>query len=171
MNHSRVRPPRQALAWLVIERGLDDAQIAELCGVPLTVRRWRHDDHIFPPPKAAVTREEVYDLYVTQQLSMDKVGRKLGRSKEAVRVLLRRYGIPPRQRGWIRGRHQPRLDHLPDNQDLKRAYETGWTITRLAAHHHVHPTTIHRRLKAAGTTFRPRGPQRGSRQSRQGTRP
>jgi hypothetical protein len=92
------------LAWLVARRGLTDVQIAEMCGVtPNTVRRWRRDDGILQPRKEPVTREELCDLYWTQELSMAAIGAKLHRSRDSVRLLMRRLGVPVRRRGPVPG--------------------------------------------------------------------
>jgi Homeodomain-like domain len=93
-----VRPPREVLAWLAERPGLSDVVIAELCGVaPNTVRRWRKDDGI--ARKVPVDREVLVDLYWSQGLSMAEVGAKVGRSKDAIRMLMRRHGVPARKRG------------------------------------------------------------------------
>jgi DNA-binding CsgD family transcriptional regulator len=110
VSGSWVRPPREVLAWLAERLGLSDAAIAELCGVaPNTVRRWRKDDGI--RRKVPVDREVLVDLYWSQGLSMAEVGVKLGRSKDAVRMLMRRYGVPARKRG--RRRRSPDRTEIP----------------------------------------------------------
>jgi len=161
VNRSQVRPPRQVLVWLVVNRRLSDVAIAELCGVAAsTVRRWRRGYAITQPAPEETTpigKQELASLYVDQRLPLAQVAAKFGVPVNTVRALLRRHAIPPRPPGRIPGSRRPLDDRLPDDQTLAELYAAGWAIKPLAVRYRVSPTTIHNRLKTAGVRFRPRG--------------
>jgi len=160
VNRSQVRPPRQALAWLVVRCRLSDVALAELCGVAASsVRRWLAGYAITQPPREGprIGKQALSHLYEDQRLPLAQVAAKLDLPVNTVRALLRRHHITPRPPGRIPGSPRPLDDQLPDDQTLAQLYAAGWAIKPLAAKYRVSPTTIHHRLKTAGVRFRPRG--------------
>jgi IS30 family transposase len=93
-------------------------------------------------------RETMYDLYVTQGLSMEEIGRRLGLSSITIKKELDAHGIKS-------GRWRQRT---PETEALEgeavELYKRGWSVKQIAAHFDKYPEAIYNALARGGIELR-----------------
>jgi transposase len=169
--HRQLSPPSADRLAASVAAGRTVPQLAaELKVSPQTVRTWLREAGIAIPkaslkdrPRgsaAALARppaEQLRELYVEQQLSLQAVGERLGVGVHLVRMWLREAGIVLRAPGGSRGRTAARrpLKPIPPAEELReQRVRQRLPLRVIAEQYGVHPQTVARWCRSHGLPAR-----------------
>ena len=152
---------REQLEDMYINRAMSLRQIGEKVGVGLrTVGKWLQRDGIAARPrgapcgcnagprKAALSKEELVDLYITKGMTQRAIGEMYGVNDTLIGKRLEGFGIESRPTNWEK--NAPRFVTMPAD-DLRRLYVSERrTQKEIAGAYGLNPVTVSKWLRRYG---------------------
>lgn len=96
------------------------------------------------------TREELYELYITQDKTQKEIGQEYGMSREMVSHYVRKFGLPRKSRKQVASKNK-KLDITGD--ELLEMVNGGMLIREVAEKYNVSRNVISRIAKENGLNF------------------